>query len=489
MADTFTSKKNGSLWIQPDGPNTTVYYLGCHDLGDITVPKGSKELQQCFLPDGSGWEVISETEKPPEIIKLSVEVPMGKTADWLESEVCPATLNVMMRDCGLANVWGNYVRGLIMQLSSISSEKYAGLVTRQEDKPSLMSFELEARPPLGKVWKPKSSRMTISETRDLLDIAKCGGSQCASSCGPATTVCQTQYVASKAGGGAASVWKSDDSGATWTELSGHPFSATEDISAIECVQTGNGFRLIAARGTTDAGEEAEVAYSDDDGVTWTNVLLGTVHGTYVPNHLSLFALDYEHIWVGLTDGYIYFSDDAGTTWTLQTDLGAGDVLCIHFMDEYYGLAGGEDNVLAFTTDGGDSWTVIAGPASQAADDITAVQIMTPYHFWITYNDGKIYYTDDGGDTWTERIIIGATPNDIDNLVFFDPLCGWMSFSNTTYLTDVSTIARTIDGGKTWEILDTVSNEGLRALLVCNCNLAYAVGGVLDGTPVIAKFNA
>lgn len=488
MADNFTSKKNGSLWIQPGGPNTVVYYLGCHDLGDITVPKGSKELQQCFLPDGSGWEVISETEKPPEVITLSIEVPMGKTADWLESVPCPSTLFVMQRDCGLANVWGNYARGLTLQLSSITSEKYAGLVKRQDDVPSLMTFELQARPPLGKVWKPKSSRVTTTETRELTDIAKCGGSSCASSCGPATTVCQTLYKSSKAGGGAASVWKSDDNGATWTELAGHPFAATEDISAIECIQTGNGFRLIATRGTTDAGNPAEAAYSDDDGATWTNVVLGTVNGTFVPDHLSLFALDFEHVWITLTDGYIFFSDDAGTTFIAQAESITEDLTCIHFMDELNGLVGGVNNSLVVTSDGGDSWTVIAGPASQAADNITAVQLLSPYHYWITYSDGKFYYTDDGGDTWYERTIIGATPNDIHDLMFFDQLCGWMTFSNTSYLTDYSTVARTIDGGKTWELLDTVSNEGLWALLVCSCNYAYAVGGVMNGTPVIAKFS-
>jgi len=38
MADLTT--KAGAIWVQPDGPNTEVYFLGCHGLDEISESMG-----------------------------------------------------------------------------------------------------------------------------------------------------------------------------------------------------------------------------------------------------------------------------------------------------------------------------------------------------------------------------------------------------------------------------------------------------------------
>ena len=40
MADTVVLAGEGAIWVQPDGPNTELMYLGCHELGDIEEPLG-----------------------------------------------------------------------------------------------------------------------------------------------------------------------------------------------------------------------------------------------------------------------------------------------------------------------------------------------------------------------------------------------------------------------------------------------------------------
>ena len=43
MADFFTAAM-GAVWIQPDGPNTEVQYLGCHDVAGIVLAKGAERI-------------------------------------------------------------------------------------------------------------------------------------------------------------------------------------------------------------------------------------------------------------------------------------------------------------------------------------------------------------------------------------------------------------------------------------------------------------
>ena len=55
-----TSKK-GSLFIQPEGPNTEMFYLGCHTMGDLTdSASGAVTPFYCWDPSGNGWEEAGE---------------------------------------------------------------------------------------------------------------------------------------------------------------------------------------------------------------------------------------------------------------------------------------------------------------------------------------------------------------------------------------------------------------------------------------------
>ena len=53
MAENFTAAM-GAVWVQPDGPNTEVLYLGCHDVGDIVQPQGDVATRFCPSVEGPG---------------------------------------------------------------------------------------------------------------------------------------------------------------------------------------------------------------------------------------------------------------------------------------------------------------------------------------------------------------------------------------------------------------------------------------------------
>ena len=43
------SAKDGAVWIQPDGPNQDVEFLGCHDVDDVTVRRETSNIVIALL--------------------------------------------------------------------------------------------------------------------------------------------------------------------------------------------------------------------------------------------------------------------------------------------------------------------------------------------------------------------------------------------------------------------------------------------------------
>jgi len=82
-----TSKK-GSLFIQPEGPNTEMFYLGCHTMGDLTDSTGGAVTPfYCWDPSGDGWELAGELTSPPDKISFTIDtrVDADGRLDWTEN--------------------------------------------------------------------------------------------------------------------------------------------------------------------------------------------------------------------------------------------------------------------------------------------------------------------------------------------------------------------------------------------------------------------
>ena len=103
MTNALTSK-GGRVWIQPGGPGNPVYPLSCKDTGDLTESLGGIEALRCFNIEGDGWDVVGQTESPPDPISFSLESLLFEDRDWLEKVKCPFSIYVLNRDCGRAAV-------------------------------------------------------------------------------------------------------------------------------------------------------------------------------------------------------------------------------------------------------------------------------------------------------------------------------------------------------------------------------------------------
>lgn len=493
--DAFTSKM-GALFVQVNGPNTKPVYAGCQTVDDVEAPEGDIELIRCFDPNGRTWKTVGQTQAPPDPVTTTITGLMFKTASVIEMLRCPAVV-YLLQMCGEGvrkDIFTNYDRGAALNVARKTNVTLSNIVHREEDNASERAVDISANPPLYEFFNLKTAvaRQSTTQTIALNDIAICGEEQCSGACGIQAVELAENLVAAgdtKPGSPAdtAEVIYTNDKGTTWVETTSDPFAAGENVIAVKCFQvdkTTN--RMIVARGTTDAGNPAEIAYSDDNGANWTHVNVGAVNGQYAPDNDSLFVLDRNNLWMTTNDGYVYKSEDAGESWVAQEQgvITAAAINCVSFADANNGMFAGATNIIAITTDGGQTWTAVTGPATQAADNIIALEWSG--RWWIGYNDGQLWYSEDAGANWSQRTYVnGASQTAINKIDFVTELHGFM-VANTA--APVGTVYHTVDGGYTWEALTTPTNAGLNSIVAADPNLAYAVGEVSGGTAVILKIN-
>lgn len=287
-------------------------------------------------------------------------------------------------------------------------------------------------------------------------------------------------------GSKADVWFTTNTGATWAAAATQPFAAAEDISSVVCFPLDKDTtRVLVACGTA-AAAGLRVAYSDNSGTTWTVVAINAVAIDHFDHGGSLFALDRYHIWACSSAGIIYFSSDAGATWTDQgapvPGGGAEPLMCVRFVDENYGMCvggtAGASGVLLTTTDGGDHWVLGTSPAAQLA---TGVTVIDANKAWITFANGTLYYTNNYGTAWTARTL-PTTPTKLGDVQFIDEFCG----ASCGYITSggslYPTMYRTFNGGYDWEeyryttaLAGAAAYYGLNSVWVCDYNHVYSVG--------------
>jgi photosystem II stability/assembly factor-like uncharacterized protein len=485
----------GAIWAQPDGLGTKPEFLGCHELGDIAIPKGDVKLYYC--PDDAipnEYVVMDSIQSAPGPVTTSIKTDLLKMADILEDVRCKIPVYIHRVDCPPKNVFSNYYRSFGMPATWITNRGLTKMSSRDPDTQDRteQTFDLTAEEGVD-YFKFKASRIAVAETEAFTDVTACDFAACAGACGAASLACDTLYAATDTKSGSpvnkADVWKISCKGATLFNLLTDPFAGGEKIASIECIIIDKDTtRLIVARGTTDAGNPMEVAISDDSGATWSYVNVGTLNGQYAMGPNALYVLDAYHIWLACSSGYIYFSSDFGITWTAQTSGGvtAANLWAVNFYNDQIGFAVGETNAVIYTIDGGSVWTAGVGATGQGADTITDVAVLTENNVFISYNDGNLYRSDDGvssiaGD-WELRGFSGSGAGSITDMDWYSEAQGALTWNPAVGMGKMFT---TIDGGWTWEAV-TIDNAGLAAVHFCSPKLIYGAGNIYQGTGLLFK---
>jgi len=220
------------------------------------------------------------------------------------------------------------------------------------------------------------------------------------------------------------VYKSTDSGKTWTHLG---LEATEQIARIVIHPTNPDVVYVAAQGALNTNSEERGVYrSTDGGMTWEKTL--------------------------------YVNDMTGAS-ELSMDMSAPNILYAtmweHQRKPWVVISGGEGSGVYKSVDSGQTWNKIEnGLPKEKGKAAISVSRANPNKVYLLLESdsnadkGGLFVSNDGGDQWTmvsgdNRLTQRAW---YYTEVFTDP-----NDENTVYVLSASAL-RSIDGGRTWERL-------------------------------------
>lgn len=471
---------NGRVWLQRNGPNSAFEFLTAYGAGNVQRPAGT--ITPYYEPDPAqynGFRVIGKTKGVPGLPTSSLETVYKNVASVLMGLTCPAHVQYRFGVCDRPdnpNAWDK-----ILHLFKAEPGAWAlnNVISREPNNlaPVLETLELVSEE-IFEIIAMAVARKSVAETGNAISISVSRVANCAGLCGPATSICDEIYVGTHPSAYAtANLLRSSDGGANFAATTSDPLAAGDDIGAV--FQIGSRVIVVDTSSATPT-----IAYSDDDGATWTTVTYG---GGAVGDLNDGFGLDWNHIYLCGNGGYIYLSADGGGSFDDQT---AGVITVenlnkIRVLPSLVGYCVGNNNTVLKTTDGA-AWSAITGP--EAAATLQALWVIDENRVWVGTAAGKLWYTIDGGLTWTQRSgWANSGTGQIKDIEFVNEEFGFMVHVTAG---GVGRILRTIDGGATWVyttggIGTTPTNAGLNALAVCGVNSAFAVGDAYSGTAFIA----
>lgn len=475
---------DGALWIQPNGPNTEPKYLGCHETGDLSIPRGDKTL--LYQPDPSGPNKF----KPSRSYRgeagaptVSIESVVAELADYLEKQTCAFPLFIHKASCGRRDIFNNWDRTFILEGADITDETYSNLAARKPDTQdeSMFSMDISAETVIKGFRVTGVRQVTLAGADNINAIANASLEKCGDDCGEGEEACDSLLACTDV----ERVYYSNDGGATWAAAAANPFGGVLQVFGIGGFSISKTVtRWLAILGT-QAAAAATAAYSDDSGATWTISTMNATVDTGANGGNCLAIADPNHIWVVGKGGHTYFSSDYGATWTNQDTVALTTAIlyCVDFLDQNHGVIGGAADALLKTTDGGSTWETMT--ATGGGGDIYGCSMIDENHIWLGDDNGDLWFTDDGGLTWTERGA-GLTAGAINDIEFINEMVGFFVHNTAA---PVGALYQTINGGWSWEQITTPANLGLNSLVVCGNNLVYAAGevGAAPATAVVVKF--
>ena len=161
-------------------------------------------------------------------------------------------------------------------------------------------------------------------------------------------------------------------------------------------------------------------------------------------------------------GMILFSSDGENTWVRQgegsTALQGIDVNDVCIVDENTVWAVCSDNIILKTTDRGNTWVRIPAPANRAYIVLMSISLVNNDNLWISGSPGIVYNSTDAGNSWMV----------FDTSFFHSGLMQGIHAINSQIVYVAGGvgpaggnlhgfIARTTDGGQTWDSIVPDSN--------------------------------
>lgn len=320
--------------------------------------------------------------------------------------------------------------------------------------------------------------------QEVLDIVICDSISCGI-CGITSDGCQIFFALQTATGGSpglpSELIYSQDGGSTIGQTNIDSLGAASNPNALSCV----GSYLVVVSSADNSLHYALIQDILDGTETWVENIQGIVATTGAPH--DLFSAGSAHTWIVGAGGYVYFfSDITGVGVVQSAGVATAQLLnAIHGSDDQNLVAVGAANAVIYTTNGGETWASVTGPAVGVI--LNTVWVRGPEEWFVGTAGGKLYYTRNAGVTWVEKTFSGSGTGQVREIVFATPTVGYMAHDTAAA---VGRIFRSIDGGFSWYALpegtgSIPDNDKINAIAACgeDVNVFYAGGlgaNALDG---------
>jgi photosystem II stability/assembly factor-like uncharacterized protein len=253
----------------------------------------------------------------------------------------------------------------------------------------------------------------LTWTTNAIDLgAAAANLEIANICGVSATTAFAS-VFPKAAGTVGGIWKTTDSGATWTRQATASYNGADGASFTNLVYFWDENNGVAMGDPSDGS--FEIYTTTNGGTNWTRTPSGNIPAAIDAQEYGLtnqFSVTGNKIWIGTTFGRILMSTDKGLTWTVSQspipDFGGGingsESGDLAFTSETNGILQTSDYQLFNTTDGGDTWNTVVWAGFLRNFGVSEIPGGVDHYISVGEDlDGAIRgssYSVDGGLNWT-----------------------------------------------------------------------------------------
>jgi photosystem II stability/assembly factor-like uncharacterized protein len=195
----------------------------------------------------------------------------------------------------------------------------------------------------------------------------------------------------------------------------------------------------------------------DGGETWESMWTPAI----TSNPTAVEWVTDNLLFITAGNGDLYRSLDGGNTWANVNPPTVAWLYNVHFINETTGFVTGESGTVLKTIDSGATWTLIPTPATSRLYGVHFIDDSTGI---IVGWNGTILRTADGGDSWS--LTSTSITANLQDVHFID--------ANTGF-TSGGIIAKTTDGGLTWNQVYSAANDYFYVMHVSANGQGYAAG--------------
>lgn len=325
----------------------------------------------------------------------------------------------------------------------------------------------------------------VQLTREAMDVDICDSINCGV-CGLPSDGTNKVFVLENFAAGSpgvnAQVVFTLNGGGTWLESTINSLGAAQGARRLTCV----GSNLVVVSDDSDSLHFISLSLMGLGSGSWTQMTNGFV-ATKGPR--DIFSLGSTLTWMVGEGGYIYFSNDATSSVTVQDagSLTINNLNGLHGFDSQNLVAVGDGNIVLYTTNGGNTWGAAPGGGPAVGVNMNCVFMRSTLEWWVGGANGRLYYTRDAGATWHEKSFPGSGGGQVRDIAFSTRQVGYMAADGAS---GGGKVLRTISGGNSWYVAPegtgvVPANVRLNQLATTSddVNVVYAAGlavGSADG---------